>query len=75
MSDPFLSFRDLYHSLDEKEALDSIEDLLGGLPLIGFQSLGSTLFAEDKGLPGYFHTAPEFILRAGRESPRTSMIT
>ncbi|KAF5386693.1 hypothetical protein D9615_001972 [Tricholomella constricta] len=70
MADPYLNFRDLYHALDESKALESIDNLIGGLPLIGFQNLGSTLFAEDRGLPSWFHTAPEFIIRAGRRGPR-----
>ncbi|KAF8061670.1 hypothetical protein FPV67DRAFT_1509869 [Lyophyllum atratum] len=64
----YFSFGDMYHILDETTALEPIDDVLGmGLPLISFQNLGSMLFAEDKGVPRRFHTAPEFLLRPGRQ--------
>lgn len=67
-SQDYFSFASLHYTFKDIPAatLDPIEGELGiGVELIGFHNLGSTLFSEDIGLPLFFHTAPEFLIRAG----------
>ncbi|KAG6850200.1 hypothetical protein C0991_010680 [Blastosporella zonata] len=52
---------DLFLPLKCDSPLDSIDNFFER-PLVALHTIGSLLFAEDEGIPSFFHTAPNFML-------------